>query len=60
MQQAPSVQKAPTKTVVVAGGVVVDRHIFQGRPTSPRCTTRQGTWIQQEDHRKDRHLGRGY
>ena len=37
MQQAPSVQKAPTKTVVVAGGVVVDRHIFQGRPTSPTC-----------------------
>jgi hypothetical protein len=40
MQRARSEQKAPNKTVVVAGDVVVNRHIFQGRPTSPRA--RQG------------------
>jgi hypothetical protein len=47
-QQAHSKQKAHTKTVVVAGDVVVDHHIYQGTRDRPYAPAKQGTAIHQE------------
>jgi hypothetical protein len=47
-QQARSEQKTRTKTVVVAGDVVIDHHIYQGAREKPYAHGRQGTSIHQE------------
>ena len=48
MQQVRSEQKARAKTVVVAGDMVVDHHIYQGARDKPHTHGEQGTWIHQE------------
>jgi RyR domain len=48
MQQARSDQQVRTKTVLVAGDVVVDHHIYQGARDKPHTHGEQGTWIHQE------------
>jgi hypothetical protein len=47
-QQARTEQKARTKTVVVAGDVVVDHHIYEGTRDKPYAHAMQGTAIHQE------------
>ena len=41
-------EKAHTKTVVVAGDVVVDHHIYQGTRDRPYAVAKQGTAIHEE------------
>lgn len=48
MQQARSDQQVHTKTVLVAGDVVVDHHIYRGARHKPHAHGEQGTWIHQE------------
>ncbi|HZL07510.1 MAG TPA: hypothetical protein VFE45_19190, partial [Coriobacteriia bacterium] len=48
MQQAGSDQQVHSKTVLVAGDVVVDHHIYQGARDEPHTHGEQGTWIHQE------------